>query len=423
MMRISIIAATVTGNRGAEAMLETTVGRLRERWPDVRFNVYSYYPDTDAALVSDPAIQVYSSTPASLVLVHLPFAALLGLLRVIGLGRLRAIFPAPVRALVESDALIDLAGVSFIDGREKFLAFNVLTILPAMMLGTPVFKLAQALGPFSNPANRFASRILRRCRLIVARGEGTAAHLAGLGLPEGIVTSAADVAFLFRDEYSLSSEGDDEVDVLTTRCAALAEQGMTVTGICPSAVIAAKAAAESWDYIGFVSAVASSEIAAGRGVLLFPNATRAATPEKLRNNDLPVIAEVRARLTAGLAPDAHGRILAVTGDVNAVGIRRLMRGCGCVAVSRFHAMVGALAAGTPTLVVGWSHKYLEVMRQFGMERYVFDYAQRDAEALAVALDALASDRAAVSEAISEHLPDVISSAESQFGEVEARLGR
>jgi colanic acid/amylovoran biosynthesis protein len=43
--------------------------------------------------------------------------------------------------------LIDLAGVSFIDGREKFLPFNILTILPAMLLGVPVVKFAQAMGP------------------------------------------------------------------------------------------------------------------------------------------------------------------------------------------------------------------------------------------------------------------------------------
>ena len=47
--RFSLIAATVSGNRGAEAMLETSIGRIRERFPDARFSVFSYYPDDATA--------------------------------------------------------------------------------------------------------------------------------------------------------------------------------------------------------------------------------------------------------------------------------------------------------------------------------------------------------------------------------------
>jgi colanic acid/amylovoran biosynthesis protein len=55
--RYAIIAATVWGNRGAEAMLETTVGRLRDLDPHAEFVVYSYYPTQDRALISDPAVR------------------------------------------------------------------------------------------------------------------------------------------------------------------------------------------------------------------------------------------------------------------------------------------------------------------------------------------------------------------------------
>lgn len=39
---IGISGATVWGNRGAEAMLVTTVGQVRERYPDARFYLFSY---------------------------------------------------------------------------------------------------------------------------------------------------------------------------------------------------------------------------------------------------------------------------------------------------------------------------------------------------------------------------------------------
>ena len=41
--------------------------------------------------------------------------------------------------------------------------------------------------------------------------------------------------------------------------------------------------------------------------------------------------------------------------------------------SRFHAMVAALRSVKPTLIIGWGHKYKEVMKRFGQEEFVFDY--------------------------------------------------
>src|SRR5690606_25460263 len=128
------------GNRGAQAMLETVVGRLSRERPGLRFNAFSYYPKEDRGLVRDPRVTVYSSTPAALVLWLLPWSLLFGVARLLLGRRVLRFAPASIRALGESTALVDVAGVSFIDGREKFLPFNVLTILPARLLGVPVAK-------------------------------------------------------------------------------------------------------------------------------------------------------------------------------------------------------------------------------------------------------------------------------------------
>ncbi|MDO8915596.1 MAG: polysaccharide pyruvyl transferase family protein [Coriobacteriia bacterium] len=415
MRRFSIIAATVSGNRGAEAMLETTIGRLRDRVADAEFAVYSYYPKRDRALVSDPRVRVYSSTPAHLVLVALPWSVLLGVLRLLHLPHRWG--PASVRALASSDALVDLAGVAFIDGREKFLPFNVLTILPAMLLGVPVFKFAQALGPFAHPLNRLASRILRRCALVVPRGEVTVSNLEAIGFPAERTLPAPDVAFLFEPRDSLTDEGAFEVEVITTSIGRFAQRGLEFVGVCPSAVIASKAAAEGWDYPGFVAQVVRGIVESGRGVVLFPNATRAGSSQP-RNNDLPVIASVMDRL--------HGAkgvpVLAVSGDVNAAGLREIVAHCSCVAVSRFHAMVGALSAGVPVAVLGWSHKYLEVMRQFGQERYVFDVTDHEAGPFLDRLAELFERRDDAAGEIRAALPAVAKSCGRQFDELVARLG-
>ena len=404
--RFSLIAVTVSGNRGAEAMLATAVGRLRERYPDARFSVYSYYPKKDRALISDPTVTVHSSTPAYLVGVLFPLSILAAPIARLT-GKVPRVFPASVRDMGASRALIDLAGVSFIDGREKFLPFNILTILPAMLLKTPVFKLAQAMGPFRNPVNRTAARILRRCALVVPRGDVTLEHMEQIDFPASRMLPAADVAFLFRDEDSLSVEGDGEARALAARATSLLEQGHRVVGVCPSAVIAGKAEKEGWDYVGFMARFVTSLLEDGHAVLLFPNATRAGST-KLRNNDLPVIAAIAEQ--AGT--DAH--LLAVTGDMNAAALRVVLRACSCAAVSRFHAMVGALSEGVPVAVVGWSHKYLEVMEQFGLGEFVFDYSAHDPQMLREVVNHLIEQRLQHAETIARRLPEVRAQSFAQF---------
>lgn len=414
MKRFSVIAATVWGNRGAEAMLETAIGRLRDRVPDAEFAVFSYYQDRDVQLVTDPAVRVYSASPMSLVLVLFPWSVFLGLLRVLHLPYRWG--PESVRALAGSDALVDLAGVSFIDGREKFLPYNVLTILPAMLLGVPVFKLAQALGPFKNPVNRFASRILWRCAMIAPRGSVTVENLQAIGFPEDRMLPSPDVAFLFESRDSLSDEGRPEVAAISTNIGRFAARGFETVGVCPSAVIAGKAVSEGWDYPGFVAEIVRGILDTGRAVVLFPNATRASS-NMLRNNDLPVIAQIMERLD-----DAEALpLLAVSGDVNAAGLREIVSLCSCVAVSRFHAMVAALSASVPVAVLGWSHKYLEVMRQFGQERYVFDAGEHEAAPFLERLTELCERRSEAAEEIRRAFPSVAEGSARQFDELIRRL--
>lgn len=417
--RFAVIAATVYGNRGAEAMLETTIGRLRDLAPGSTFAVYSYYPAEDRRLVSDPDVAIHSSTPAYLVGVLFPLSLLLAIVRWIP-GAHRA-FPASVSDLCRADALVDLAGVSFIDGREKYLPFNVFTILPAMLLGTPVFKLSQAMGPFQGALNRFASRLLHRCALVVPRGETTVTYLREAAFPEARMLPAPDTAFAFEMRDALSDEGADEVGELIAAMGRLADAGIDVVGICPSSVIASKALAQGWDYPCFLADVVLSLLHSGRAVLLFPNATREAAGDSARNNDLPVIGQVIERVRSSAGDAAQERLLAVRGDVAAAGLRGLVERCTCVAVSRFHAMIAALSTAVPVMVLGWSHKYAEVMADFGLEEYVLDYSEHDAQAFYERLEALCSDAEAIADLIGARARAVAAASAAQFVEVIERL--
>ena len=158
-------------------------------------------------------------------------------------------FFKPAHALRFSDVLLDIGGITFSDGREKFLPFNILSIWPAMLLGVPVVKMAQALGPFRKPLNRFcAAYFLRRCRHIYARGEQTLQYLDEINLPHDQYDPATDIAFLYEPRYSLSHENEDQVQLLVSQIKAEKKRGRKVIVFSPSVLVDHESRRKGLDY-------------------------------------------------------------------------------------------------------------------------------------------------------------------------------
>jgi polysaccharide pyruvyl transferase WcaK-like protein len=288
-----------------------------------------------------------------------------------------------VRALRQADVLCDIGGITFCDGREIFLLYNVLSVLPAMLLDVPVVKLSQAMGPFRNPLNRFlASRVLPRCRQVFARGKKTAEHLNEMGLEPERWREAADVAFAWQPEFSLTRENPDRVERLEQAVAQSMPAHGKLCAIVPSSLVMKK----SDDYIPALGELAIDLVAAGVRVLLLPNATREGI-DKGRNNDLFAIRRLIDWITSH-SPDSLGEIFSVDFDLNTGGIRRLLAKADVVVTSRFHGMVASLAGGIPAVVIGWSHKYREVMEQFGCGELGFDHRQAGTDLTRVVLDVI-----------------------------------
>lgn len=408
--QFSIIAATVYGNRGAEAMLCTVVGLLHEQAPDTHFHVFSYYPKGDRARVSADHVTIHSATPVVAALKLFPLALLFGLLRrVFGKAALR-MAPRSIRALGCSEALVDLAGVAFIDGREKFLPYNVLTLLPAILLGVPVVKMPQAMGPFRSRWNRLAAGFtLPSCRKIWARGDGTYANLEQSGIKGLHFGLGDDVAFNYTPAWSLSQERPASFGRLVDGIAASRTDYKGVIGLCPSSVVAASATRTGVPYEPVMVDLVTGLACEGFMVVMFPNATRQISGDKGRNNDLPLIRRIRAGVKdAGMVLDAAVRI--VDADINTASIKELISMLDVALVSRFHAMVGALSLGIPVTVLGWSHKYLEVMARFGLESQVLDYTRSAERVLREKVVETFESRQRVRASILEHLPEVKASA-------------
>lgn len=58
-------------------------------------------------------------------------------------------------------------------------------------------------------------------------------------------------------------------------------------------------------------------------------------------------------------------------------LKAYLAAASAVVGSRFHALVGALASGTPSIAIGWSHKYDELMNDYGSPELSLRATERD----------------------------------------------
>ncbi len=386
---ISIIGSALAGNKGASAMLESSIHTLTERIPGVTFTLFSMYPEEDRAQNPYPNLEIVPATPRQLgVTINL-----LALLHRI-LPPLRPVIRRGSRAigaLSRSSVLLDQGGITFTDGREKFLLYNVASILPALNLKVPVFKCAQAVGPFTNPINRRVSRMfLPKVRTLVTRGRITHEFAEGFGLKN--LFRGADYAFSLELAGNEAAELADRLDLSFF-------DGGDVVGISPSVVLQKKVDARGGDYAGQIAGFIDALTADGRKVLLVPHSARSDS-DKTHNNDLPLCRNIHARLARKeqvLFPDA---------ELTSQQLRYLIGRCGTFVASRFHAMVSSLAMSVPTLVIGWSHKYREVLEMFEAEEWAFGHDQLSPEFLGSRFADLEARRDEVQATLRRHLPEV-----------------
>jgi colanic acid/amylovoran biosynthesis protein len=312
-----------------------------------------------------------------------------------------------IRNLLESDVLLDQGGITFTDGREKFLLYNIASILPALMVGTPVFKCAQAVGPFRNPVNRFFAKVfLPRVHTLVTRGAVTHQHAESLGLTN--LEAGADYAF------ALELDGDEADRVHAVYSGDFFERG-SVVGVSPSVVVQKKIEASGRDYAGEMASFIDHLAATGHRVVLLPHSVRDSSGT--HNNDLPLCLQIRDRLTASAT-----EVLLIDRELSSQELRYVIGRCDLFVASRFHAMVSALAMAVPVLVVGWSHKYEEVLAMFDAQEWAFGYDLFDQEYLRNRFAELESRRAEVADRLKGRLPEVKGKAAEQADLIVEVLG-
>ena len=368
---IAITAASYSGNKGAAAMLQSSIRQLHDRYGE-RLNIHlmSVYPSEDRKQIPWDFIKIVPCKPEQLLFVAFPLAVLYKLFSWCPPVKKLLLKNKILKAYSQTDAVLDEAGISFVDSRGFVMnTYAFVCAAVPMLVGTPVMKYSQAMGTFRSFTNRFLAKwILPKMKLICARGEGTLENLRSIRVEEN-VRLCADGAFTM---------ADDE------RCNAMVEEvcgqdafyrdAERLVGLSISSVVEKKCKKLGIDYKGIMITFIERLNQAGYKVLIIANGARIGS-QKPRNNDLMICDAVYEGVKDKELVRWYHR------EMEAEEIRAYIGKCRFLVASRFHAMIGALEKKVPVLLVGWSHKYQEVLDFFKLGQYAIDFSNLTADSL------------------------------------------
>lgn len=395
---IAITAASYSGNKGAAAMLQSSIKQLYDHYGEqLNINLMSVYPSEDRKQLPFDFIQVIPSKPEQLLFIAFPLAILYWLFSWCPPIKRMLLKNKILKAYSQTDAVIDEAGISFVDSRGFVMnTYAFVCVAVPMLMGVPVMKYSQAMGTFKNPWNRFLAKwILPKVRLICARGKITLENLKEIGISQNVEV-CADGAFSMED----SEKHEQMVESVCSED--LFYQSDSIVGVSISSVVEKKCKALGIDYVRIMTGFIEELNRLGYPVLLIANAARI-NSAKTRNNDLMICDQVYDELKN------KDNVRWYHKEMDAEEIRAYIGRCRYLIASRFHAMIGALEKKVPVLLIGWSHKYKEVLDFFELGRYAIDFSNLTEEGIKKAFLSFVSDEIEIRKHINIHYDEVIRS--------------
>jgi len=271
-----------------------------------------------------------------------------------------------IKDLKDISAVVDISGFSYSDvwGYESSKFASVL-LEYFHTRAKPYFFMPQAWGPFNQPlVARYIKSFCPKANVIYARDQQSYDYLtATLGALSAEIRMAPDIAFRFKAAQSqvgcslLSKLG---VDV----------GGRAIVGLAPNMRVYERVIESGSEnaYLKVMIDIAEYCIEElGAAVVLIPHEIASSGGNDVDDRFLcnAVEAAVESR---GKKP-----IAAMVEDYSAEVIKSVIGHLDLLVGSRYHSLVAALSSRVPAVALGWSHKYVELMRLVALEDYVVDY--------------------------------------------------
>lgn len=263
----------------------------------------------------------------------------------------------------EIDLVLDASGFGYGDawGREKLDGRLVHRLKRWKVSGKKAVMLPQALGPFETPGMAETFReALERLDLVFVRDAASAAYVEAVAPGRPNVRRAPDFTNLLHPHLPAG------FDALRGRPVVIPNEKL-VTG---------KDDATRNTYLDFLKLAVETLRRAGHDPFLL------------------VHEGAKDRALANAVAGSLAVPIDIVDEPSALVTKAIVSVSGLAISSRFHGLVSALSSAVPSLACGWSHKYRELMRDYGCEDLALDLNDRDVwEDMIVALIDRAADPA------------------------------
>ena len=267
-------------------------------------------------------------------------------------ARLGELLPRRLRRIVgflapsEVDVVLDASGFAYGDywGLQKLQRRLVRVARHWKTDRNTLILLPQACGPFEAPGMGAAWReVLRRADLVHVRDRVSMQHVQAVGGQQDHVRISPDFTSLLHPELPARLNG-------VRGAVLLVPNEKMVAGQEPSRRQA---------YLAFLRCCAQRLATAGHRILLLVH-------EGAGDRQL-------ARELNALLPQP----IDVVDEASPLVTKAIVGSAYATVSSRFHALVSALSAAVPSVACGWTHKYDELMSDYGCPELNIDLAKRD----------------------------------------------
>lgn len=283
-------------------------------------------------------------------------------------------------ALLDADCMLEMSGVSYVGpplGRTGGVVLGRFRrFLMARLLRRPMVAWTQSYGPFSTATICAMARLdLSRQPIVLCRGEDCCRTVAGL-LPDKQLRSFPDVAI------TLPYDRDRGAMLLRQEIGVRPEARLVT--ISPSAVIhkqtmqAGGRSAHERQVERLIEALIEREYQ----VILVPHTKRPQRPDPLVD-DFTLARRIAERIE-------DRAVSLVRSDLSPIDLKSMISHAAVHVGGRYHSIVAALSTATPALAMSWHEKYRDLMRVFGLDRYVIDSTQQNPDAIVAMIAELES---------------------------------
>ena len=358
-MKVVVTGVTKSGNLGGVAMLCAVEDVISDNVSDLV--LASILPRQDMALSLANTSRIAPSDYRLWMLFVAPVCLLLWPFRRVQWVR-NFLSQLPIlKEFADADAVADLSGIAFVDGRGFPLIFyNLAICLPALFFHVPLHKLSQALGPFNLHVNKlFSHFVFHRCTTIAARGHQTLTHLHSSKFKSAVFRP--DVSFAMKVNQS---ERYKAKALCRANIKSIGKRPLII--VTPSAVVSSYCTKHKIDFPRILFNTLLAIHNQGVNVAFLAHSTDTGIS---KNDDLSVINSIHELLGSNFE-----KFPVLDADNDPRLARALIAESDVFVGCRFHSMIAALSQAVPTVTIGWSHKYAEAAEPFGMDQHVLDFA-------------------------------------------------